>query len=297
MLTKSPLLWKKVDVKLILCHGSETETVTNFINTLPFCVTYIRLDFTLISYHFEPLKFEELCVNLQEKCPNLEVLILDKVKLSDNLLAVIDLCTLFLQKFRILAFRFCIFPQSPVRDLCDGTSKIEVLDVSCCHFKSFIKPPFPRMPNLKTLHLSNTDVDDFWFEDDISFLSQLHVLDLGYTRISSRTFQEICTHACNLRELYLCWANLKDDDFKLNFAVFPHLKTICIRYCRGVEVTCDAVFSLLQSCESLQNIYVTQQVAKFFRKHPFAVVNKCSYSGIVKDTDCDVHQKINYLCK
>lgn len=297
VLTKSPLLWKKVDVKLILRDNSHTEIVTNFVNTLPFCVTCIRLDFTLISHHFESLKFEEFCVKLQEMCPSLEILILDKAKLSDSLSSIIDLCILFLQNLRILVFRFCIFPDCPARDLCEDISKIEILDVSCCHFGSFIKPPFSRMPDLKTLRLSNTDVDDFWFEGDISFFNQLDILDLGYTRISSRTFRGICAHAFNLKELYLCWANLEDDDFKLNFAVFPHLKTICIRYCRGVEVTYEAVIFLIQSCESLQNIYVTQQVANFFRKRPFVAVNKCNSSGIVKVIDCDGHQKINYLCK
>lgn len=216
-------MWENVNVEFSPSHGSPNIEAKSFINLLPPCVISIRLDFRLRLYWTERLNFEELSLTLQDKCPNLEILILSKIELSDTLLSVIDLCTQFLQKLKVLVLHLSIFSNCPKRDECGDISKIEVLDVDCCEFGYFYELPFSRMPYLKELRLSSRVVDDVWFKDGALFLSQLDVLDLECTAISSRTYQAIRNHALNLKALYLGYVNLDDDDLKCNNSMFPNL--------------------------------------------------------------------------
>lgn len=197
-----------------------------------------------------------------------------------------------MQKLKVLVLHLCTFSDCPKRSECGDISKIEVLDVDCCEFGHFYKPPFSRMPYLKELRLSSRDVDDVWFKDGALFLSQLHILDLEGTAISSRTYQAIRNHALNLKKLYLGYVNLDDDDLKCNNSMFPNLTDICVKYCHGV--TCEAIVSRIQSCQSLESVYVDENVAEFYAAHPFVVFNKIKLE-IVKAIDCDGHQKIHYL--
>lgn len=289
ILTKSPVLWKKVNIEFSPSHESQTFVVESFVNTLPPCVTAITLDFTYSDDWAKPLNFEQLSVKLQEKCPHVKMLSLKYAVLSDTLPLIIDFCSLFLQKIEVLVLHYSLFPDNPAKRVVSSSSKIEILDVSCCHLGYFNKPPFLRMPNLKQLHLSYTNVNDSWFENDSSFLNQLQVLDLGSTKIKSGTFQAIQNHALQLRELYLCYADL--DELNFRHSVFPHLTTICLR---GCDVTCEGIVSLLQSCQSLQNIYIRQYVAQSYARHPFVSFNEFKLE-IVKVNSCSDHRVKNYL--
>lgn len=273
------------------------EVVKNFTDRLPTCCTYIRLNFRLIYGCIEPLHFEELSVRLKKRCPHLEMLILDTVNISDSLPSVIDMCSELLEKIQVLVFRSCTFPNYPTKGEYGGaTSKIEVLGVNCCQIQHFNTPTFSRMAYIKELYLTHMNIYDSWFENKWDLFNQLHVLDVGFTRIGSWTFQAIGTHAFNLRELYMCCTYLKDSDLKFNNLVFPNLKTICLRSCRGAKVTCRGVVSLIQSCYALQNVYVDEDVAASYAVHPFAMNE--SKLEIVKAIDCSVHYKLrDYFCE
>lgn len=291
-LTRSPVLWKKVDVEFHWSHGSQNTVAEYFVNKLPSCASHLRLNFEYHRNWTEPLDFEKLSTRLKERCPHLKMLILDSVTLSNSLSLVIDLCTVFLENVKTLAFCYSEFRQCPEKEECHGISKIEILDLLCCEFRQYNKPPFSRMPYLKQLHMryniSAEDIDDSWFEDDSTFLNQLHVLDLVSSDFSPRTFQAIQNNGLNLTELYLCWSHLEDSFLNFSNTVFPHLETICFTRCIGV--TCEGVISLIQSCQSLQNVYVNKEVAESYAAHPFVAANKCKLK-IVKAGQCAVRHE------
>lgn len=285
-----------MNVEFLPSYGSQTEVIKYFVDRLPSCCTHIRLNFRLSYGWIEPLHFEKLAMRLKESCPYLEKIILDTVNLSNSLPSVIDICTQLLEKVQVLVFQSCTFPNYPTKGEFGGTSKIKVLGVNCCQIQHFNTPAFSRMACMKELYLTHMNIYDSWFENKWALFNQLHVLDVGFTRIGSWTFQAIGTHAFNLRELYMCCTYLRDDDLRFDNLIFPNLKTICLRSCRGARVTCRGVISLIQSCHSLQNIYVDEDVAECYAAHPF-VVNKYKLE-IVKAADCSVHYKLrNYLCE
>lgn len=310
-LTKSPVLWKNVDVKFSFSDTSQTAIAKSLINQLPTCVTSIRLDFTEFSAHYCTVSksdFEELCKKLLEKCPHLESLMLTNCEILDRLSSVINLCNQFLQNIKNLVFHHCIFrlhkfPRSnqkiqfrqenqvlPASYEFGCSLKFEVFDLNYSVFEHFDMPHFSRMPSLKVLCLSDTYVKDYSFEDT-SFLNQLHVLNVGFTCINSMTFQTICIHGYNLKELYVCGVSLKDDDLNFNSSAFPYLKTICLS---GPCVSCECIVSIIKSCPSLQNIYVSQYVATCFAEHPFVAANRDKL-GIVKAIDWFHIHKVDYL--
>lgn len=290
MLARSPVLWKKVDVQIFPSHNRSLTSITkSFIDRLLPCVTYIRLDFNNNFEWVIKLVFVELCVRLQEKCPHLEVFILIRCEFSDSLSSVINLCTQFLQDVKKLVFCYCLFSDCHSTGECDGISKMEVLGVWLCEFegKSLKKTPFSRMPYLKELYLSGSHgIDDSLFKGDTSFLNQIQVLNLKSPNIGSRTFSVIKNHGINIKELCLLSFDLQDHDLNFNNSIFPQLTTICLVDC--YRVTCEGVVSLIQSCQSLQNVYVDNNVAKSFAAHPFAIANRCK-SRIVKEIYCNRH--------
>lgn len=116
-------------------------------------------------------------------------------------------------------------------------------------------------------------------------------MDLSDTEISSRTFQVLQMHAPNLRELCLCdtGVNLdEEDDLNFNVPIFPHLKTICLRY-NGVSS--EGIISLIKACKSLQNVYVDNRVVYYYEE--YVNYNECNL-GIVKD-DCCSYNKSRYF--
>lgn len=290
LLTKRPAFWKDVNVKFHKSHKSQNDVTKCFVETLPSCVTCIRLDFKHFSQWAEQLNCEEFYTRLQKICPHLRRLKLKGALLSCSIQSVIDLCAKFLPDVKILILNYCYFSVSPPRGELVGSSKIELLDLTQSWLGHFSEPAFSRMPHLKRLHLSNTNISYYWFEDDISFLSRLDVLDVGCTPIFSNAFSLIRCYAFNLKELFLCKLFLHE--FDLNNSVFPHLKTICVKHCS--RVTCEGVVSLIQSCQSLQNVYVDQEMAASYAAHPFTVTNKSKLEIVKFITDCNEHRRITY---
>lgn len=254
------------------------------IEKLPCFTTYIKLDFRDNCNWFKPLNFKEFSEMLHKKCPNLETLILQRAHLSDDTLwKVIDLCTQFLQKIKVLVFHYSVFANYPIEEKDGDISKIEVLDVSGCFLGHYNRPPFSRMPHLKKLYLAHSNTICSWFQD-ASFLKQLEVLDVRRTESHSCTFEIIQNHGLHLKELYLCGAYLQDEDLIFNHSAFPSLEIISLKfnYC----ITCDGVISLIQSCPSLCHIYVCVSLAESFAIHPFVVANKSKFENIQVSSSC-----------
>lgn len=294
LLAKRPAFWKEVNVKFHKSHKSQNDVTKCFVEILPSCVACIRLDFKHFSQWAEQLNCEEFYTRLQKICPHLKKLNLVGAVLSCSIQSVIDLCTKFLPDVKILILNYCYFSVYSPRGELVVSSKIELLDLSQSWLGHFspLEPAFSRMPHLKQLHLSNTNINYYWFEDDISFLSQLDILDVGCTPISSNAFSLIRCYGFNLKELFLCKLFLHDAELHLNNSVFPHLKTICLKHCSAV--TCEGVVSLIQSCQSLQNVYVDQEVAASYAAHPYTITNKSKLEIVKFITDCNGHRRITY---
>lgn len=261
--------------------------------TLPPCVTtHIRFDFMFCTGWTEPLNFIELCVKLQERCPQLEMLFLKGAELPFSLLQIIDLCTQYLQNVRSLILRSAEFPEYRKARKSGKVSEIEVLSLYGCDFTKIIELPFLRIPNLKELNLTNTNIEDSWFRKNTVFFKKLEVLHLGFTSIGFKAFQLIQNNGLYLKELYMCGTNLEDKDFIFNNSVFPQLKTICLTYCY-YNLTSEGIVSLIQSCQTLENVYVEQRLAESYAEHPYILVNRCKLE-IVKVNSCFYHYPRNF---
>lgn len=261
---------------------SKNEAVKEIIQDLSFWTTHIKLNF---RYMTDQLMFEDISMTLQKQCCHLHTLIFCDTELSVNLQSIINLCAHFLQNVRVLVLRNSKFGSNPVNGEYNEISKLEVLDVRRCFPASGNRPLFSIMPHLKKLCLADVvQIDDFWFEDDFSFLSQLEVLDLGNTMIHIDTFLALQARALNLIELYLCRTIIWNA--ALMEFVFPKLKTICLNFCYYVNY--EGIVSIIESCPSLQNIYVKEKVAESYAKCDFVDQNE-SKLEVVKVANSDNH--------
>lgn len=291
-LTKDPLLWKNVNVKLFLSDSSRTTIAKSFINGLPSCVTSMRLEFVKGKIWNGALDFGELCMKLLGKCPHIEQLIVINSQMSNCLSSVISVCSRLLQDLKKLIFYHSTFRRDCSTDECLGTSKIKILELNNCYLYSYHSEcPFSKMPHLEQLHLYGATVPRFWFVAHTFFLSQLQVLNLRYTFIDSRIFTSIQNHGHSLKELYLCSTHLQDHALTFTESMLPHLKTICLS---DTRVTCVGVVSLIQTCPSLLNVYVNRHVADTFAVHPFVAANR-SKAEIVKAIFRNHSHSVDYL--
>lgn len=266
LLTKSPALWERVDVKFHWSHKSQITVANYFVSRLPPCVTAIRLFYKNRDDWTEKLNFEGLCVELQKRCPHLKTLSLEDVILSDSLPVVVDLCSRFLQGLKTLVFHCSKFVDCPAGREFGSDSKIEVLDVGDCDLGQFDRLEFFKIP-------------------------QLRVLSLKRTWIGPRTFQAVRNHGLNLQELYLCYTYVRDEDMIFNKSVFPHLQKICFYH--TCYITAEGIVSVAKSCQSLQKLYFGGHASyvdiEALEAHPFFVRNrrKCE---ILKD-GCHANSK------
>lgn len=276
-LTKDPALWRKVTAYFSSYDREfQANAIESFLNLLPPCVTFLTLKFN----DTEPLNFEALSVKLKVKCPQLKMLELCNTKLTHTLPSIINLCSQQLKNVRILLFRLCEFSKCPAKDECLDISEIEILEFFWCKLGHFNKSQFSRMPHLKNLRFCATDVNDSWFIENPSFLNQLRVLDLGGSNYGIRTFQAIWNHAFNLQELYLCVSQSIEEDFDFDNPVFSNLKTIC--FSSVWAITWFDIVTIVESCQSLQNVYVHRDVIKCFDDPSYVVGNVCM-SEILKE--------------
>ena len=294
--TRYPTLWKKVDIKFAWFNGSQNEIASIFAKKLSSSVKYMKLDFSFYSWDWRrKLSFEELCFSLKEKCSNLHTLTLYYALLSENLPSVIDLCSEFFPNLKALTLSKAVFGPSYEKREHAGTSKIKALTVFQCGINGTPIYTFPKIPCLEKLNFTRTCVSDHWFLNNENFFSlhQLQILHLGNAKLSYKTFRVLKNHAVNVSELSLCYSKLIDSDFIFNSTMFPILKSVCLRC--SPFVTCEGVMSLVQSCPSLQNIYVDRNVAESYANHPFAAAN-ISKLTIVKAMDsCDHSQDADCL--
>ena len=254
----------------------------------------MKLDFNFWDEWEGELDFEQLCVKLFEKCPRLHTLTLHHALFSVSLPSVLNLCSKFLPNLIALILSMSAFSLDSKEKEYNFLPKIEYLDVSkCANVRISSLYSFSKMHYLKKLNLSGTRVTDNWFEneDNATFLHQLESLHLGNTSICDKTFRTLQNYAVNLVELFLCWTGLNDNDFSFSNSVFPVLKTICLRHS---FVTHEGIVSLIQSCQSLENIYIDGDVAELYANHPF-VSSNVSKLGIVKAlNNCYRHEKLNF---
>ena len=278
--SRCPVLWKTVDVKFSWCGASQTKVAASFIENLPSCIMHLKLDFSLVFDNWvEQLDFEAFSSRLKEKCPRLRVLILHNADLSVSFPTAIDVCVYFFPSLQALAFRSCKFADSSViSDMC-----------GCNIVESYRKQPFSKMSCLKNLYLVDNkniciNVCSL-FDQDIAFMSRLEILNLHRRLISSRTFQALRQHASNLTELYLCEnTRLHDSDLALRNFEFPCLKIICLANSFWISAT--GIVSLLQSCPSLQRVYVDIELAFCYAKHPAVASKQCRSNILAVSIKC-----------
>ena len=256
----------------------------------------MKLDFSASPLSWRKmLSFEELCFCLKGNCSDLHTLTLHYALLSENLPSVIDLCSEFFPKLKVLTFSEAIFGLNYKKRELAGTSKIKVLSIFHCYMNEMPIDTFLKIPYLKKLNFTRTFVKNHGFlkNENIFSLHQLKILHLEDTNVSSKIFHALKNRAVNLTELSLCHSILCDDDFSFNNSVFPLLKTICLRH--TAFVTSKGLVSLVQSCPSLQNIYVVRRLAEKYENHPFVATNT-SKLRIVKAMDsCDHSQDADCL--
>lgn len=235
--------------------------------------------------NIDSVDFNTVCMGLQKRCYHLETLIITKTKFSGSFSAVMDLCIQFLPNVKKLVFCNSVFSDSQSTGEFGGISKIECLYVFDCGTNSYDiplnKPAFSKMPYLKHLKLCNSIITDSWFIDDPSFLSKLQVLHLGHTRITSRTVSAVQNHGHNIKELCLSMVLVECRSYIFNSSEFPQLQTICL----GFFYDLQCVFSLLQSCQSLQTIFVNEELAANYGKYTFIAANS-QKPGIIKAVNC-----------
>ena len=293
-LTRCPLLWKKVNVKFYSHHRLQKDVIANFSRILLSSVTHIKLElFYLRSIGF--LNFEEFCAILATKCPLLKRLVLHNIYFTVSLQSVIHLCTLNMSNLEILSIHYFDFIDYSLKRKSDGHSKLKYLDIYNNQGNTYnLTLRFLNIYSLQRLTLDDAGVNGSWFQGDISFLDNLQVLLLRRAKIGTRTIQSLQNHALNLTELYLCHSTgLKDSDFRSSDSVFPKLVTVCLRYCHAV--THEGIINFIRSCQSLQNVYVGDEVAESYAQHPFIIANERKLQ-IVKPIDICMHyDDVNYL--
>ena len=230
----------------------------------------------------ERLNLEMFCAILKGRCPNLQALILCNAELSVCLGTVIDICADFLPTLLKLEFR-----SSNFEDLLDdgamkfgGISKIEVLSVfGCKMYKG--GAPFSKMPCLKKLFLAETDDFSFqyWFWKNISLLEQVEVLNLQDTLFDFGILATLKEHALKLTHLCMCRARVPHGWYSFFDLNFPSMMEVCLVDCQNVTGA-DIVY-LIQSCPSLQQVYVHEGLAQSYAENPSVVTGRCQ-SDIVK---------------
>ena len=285
-----------MDVKFAWFNGCQNEIASIFAKSLSSSVTHMKLDFSYCRLSWRRmLSFEELCFSLKENCSDLHTLTFYCGLLEENLPSVIDLCSAFFPNLKALIFTNTIFGLNYKKRELAGISKIKVLTVFGCLMDEMSIYTFPKMPYLEKINFTNTCINDNWFlNNENGFpLHQLQILHIGYSNISSINFRALKSCAVNLIELFLCGSILFNDDLSFHNTVFPFLKTICLRHVKFV--TCEGLVSLVQSCPSLQNIYVDRGLAESYANHSFVITNT-SESRIVKAVDsCDHSQDADCL--
>lgn len=266
-LAKSSQFWRTVDFKFTDSDKSGNAVAEDLIAGLPRCVSSVSLDFKDVAQNTEPINFRILCEKIKTKCPDIEQLMLTNCELCENVSAVIDSCSYFLENVKNLVFNWCVFPHDETVPENGCISKIQSLDLSYCDIEGKNKPKFTSMPFLQALVLREGNFAGNWF--DISVLTQLTLLHVGESLIDAQTVSSILNNAVNIQHLYLCNVDLSNNDFTA--VKSPNLTTICLA---DTNITVDDIVLLIQSCASLEQVYINTKDYKLFVENSFFVENQ-----------------------
>lgn len=295
-LARCSLFWTRVDVQFLRRHGSLSEVAMKFAELLPSSVTHLKLNFE----HSDDwsLNLADFLVKLQKRCPNLQVLIFERAKLvaTNENSSVLRLCEQFLANIRVLVIRNSRLKKRLKFDNKSKlSSKIEVLDASGCTLSSYDHLLSHRrlFRRLKKLYLA--DMVCYKIEENMTdphLISTLELLNLERTRAASEIFQAISKYGRHLTELYLCYTLVKDDDITFNNKknALSRLKKICLR---GCKVTNTGIQSLIESCPSLQYVYVGNTVTRLFDDYSKCDSEKVQVTYGAKL--CDHYAKVDYM--
>lgn len=285
---RSPVLWYRVEVKLLCHRKSQNEIATLFAQQLPPHVVSLKIDFSGYTSGIR-LYSEVLCLHLKERCPHLNTLSIHHASFSNRLYWIIDSCGRYLPNLKELILHKCLFGDEPMETSVGRISKIQLLEVSMClnvgRFKWFLLAKLPCLKKFNVLGLRIAD----WFRKDYckDFLGQLKVLHVGWTDLSYETFKVLLNSATNLTVLFLCCTKLKEDSFSFNVTSLPNLQKLCLRYCR--DVTCESVLALVQSCPSLKTVYVNPKIATLYAEHPSVRRNPAKLAIVQTIQSCRSH--------
>lgn len=249
-------------------------------------------------------------MKLQQRCPNLRTLILNRVafNVSGEIINLFIQLPETVEVFVLHDCDICGIEQDYVNS--DQISMIRVLNLSTCN-QVFIRPfSFSSMPFLKHLRLAGCFMapsyislehfpvpfrQDYFFESIVKVLcQQLTILDLELAGIGSATFRTIFSSCSQLEELYACFSCVKDSDLTFiadGKIVVASLKKICLRNCLVSSVGINA---LIQAIPSLTDVYVGSKESYRANHYSDCLSEKVHVINDIKH--CKHHKKVNYLC-
>ncbi|XP_067122248.1 F-box/LRR-repeat protein 12-like [Centruroides vittatus] len=226
-LSRSQVLWKVVDASDVhLCN----RAMEKLIGVLVPSVIHLHVHG---SKSKSPLS-ERLVAALSDKCPRLRTLILENTyMLNMNLNTAVTLDQLP-QNVETLSLRKCFFMTDQLFCMAshmDGP-KITCLDFNGCWcLKDDDLPFLSWLPDLKELYLENCEnITNAAVGVIAARLSQLVVLDLEGTKITTMAFF-ILSKSCNrLEKLFMGRTSIHDGAFLTCIAVkpLPSLKALCL---------------------------------------------------------------------
>ena len=266
-----------------------SEAAIKFIQMLPSCVTHLKLSF---EYSEDwTLDFRDFSVTLQDRCPNLQVLIFHRARLTDVANPrKIQLSKLLISNIQVLAFHHCVSKNYSM--ICSddtAASTIEVFDISRSKL-SFDYSFISKMPHVKKMYLAGSGICDLIFKTDPSIVSRLEVLDLEGTLTGSSAFKAVRDYGFHLVELYMCFTLLNDDDLIFDDDILPRLEKLCVRVS---DVTHKGVASLLKACKSLQHVYVGDLTAN--PENDYSMCDPEKVRIINGFEYCDHYAKVDFM--
>lgn len=291
-ITRHPMFWRKIASGV---SRPQSGAALKLAKMLPSSVTYIELNFERTDEIWF-LNLKEFSSILRARCPNLHVLILRRVRLTDYMSSDQKTADLrkMLENIRIFAVHQAGFMEYIDLNLKPSDiSKMEVLDFRRCRPTFINQFTNWSLPNLKKIRLSECRMNEIDLEK-ILFLvvRKLEVLDLESTQANLNVFGIIRRNGHNLRELYICDTNLHGRDliFSDTENALENLKIICLRNC---NLESSSIISLINSCKSLQHVYI----GGLEKNNEYLECQSDKVHYNFASRHCNHCAKINYICE
>ena len=268
--------------------------VAQLIRRLPSCVTYLRICCNVLDVRF-PLWLPDVAAGLRKRCPDLEILIIEKVFFQEqpcdvqirtqdekkfhkwippsdeegSELFCISCASedsaldqfapeYFPKKLHVLSLRESLFITSHFTSRLDVLiPQLKVLDLSpsLCITEDIV-PFFSRVSNLTELYLGRCPVTSKGIEKILQTVENLKILDLENTGVCFKIFLALKRYGRSLVELYI-GGTLVEDSFLAfeNDNTFENLRVLCLR---STCVTPRGLVELLDLYPSLCSVNVSQ---------------------------------------